>query len=306
MKIVVTGGTGFIGGTLCRALAARGDEVVVLTRYPREGPAGPLRQVGWQPGVPGSWAHELDGAEAVVNLAGEPIVGQRWTAASKHRIIGSRLDATASIVDALRRASRRPPVLINASAIGYYGPRGDEEITERDGPGSDFLAETCQRWEAAAQAAEPLGVRVMRLRIGMVLSVDGGALAKMLPAFRLGLGGPLGGGRQWLSWIQRDDLVNLILHLLQRPDASGAVNATAQNPVTMRDFAAALGQAVHRPAVFPVPGVALRLLLGEVADLLLTGQRVIPTAAVRLGYGFRYPTLPEALTACLGPRPGAG
>ena len=297
MRLVVTGGTGFIGSALCRVLEETGHELVILSRTTRPQPGGRRRLVVWQPPASGPWERELDGADGVIHLAGESVVGKRWTPAQKQRLAESRVKSTRAIVAAITRAARKPAVLLNASAIGYYGPHGDESLDEDALPGSDFLAQVCQQWEDAARDAEPLGVRVVRLRIGIVLDCDGGALAKMLPAFRLGLGGPVGTGRQWMSWIHRDDVVGLIRWALEDARVNGAMNAAAPNPVTMRQFASTLGRVLRRPAVLPVPGAMLRLLLGEMAQLLLTGQRVMPAKAQALGYGFRYPTLEEALSA---------
>lgn len=297
MKLVVTGGTGFIGRPLCQALVADGHDLVVLTRRPHA-PASQLRCQTWSAG----WESVLDDAEGVINLAGEPVVAKRWTAAQKARIASSRIDTTRALVEAMRKAPRKPRVLINASAVGYYGPRGDELVTEQDPPGDDFLSHICQQWEAAAQEAEALGVAVVRLRIGIVLAHDGGALAKMLPAFRLGLGGPLGSGRQWMSWIHRDDVIGLIRSVLATSEhfqLGLPLNATAPNPVTMREFAKTLGRVLHRPAIAPAPAWVLRLALGEMAEMLLTGQKVIPAESLLLGYAFRYPTLSEALQACV-------
>lgn len=266
-----------------------------------EGESRDRRFVAWQPPAAGAWERELDGAEGVINLAGESIVAKRWTPAQKQRMADSRVATTRALITAINRAARRPAVLISASAIGYYGPHGEEPLEEDAPPGSDFLAQLCQQWEGAARDAEPLGVRVVRLRIGLVLARDGGALAKMLPPFQWGLGGPLGSGRQLMSWVHRDDVVGLIRWALEDVRVSGALNATAPNPVTMRAFASTLGRVLHRPAIAPVPAVVLRLVLGEVAEMLVTGQRVLPAKAQQMGYPFRYATLEAALSACLAP-----
>jgi hypothetical protein len=230
----------------------------------------------------------------VVNLAGEPIAGKRWTRAQKTRLRSSRIDTTRTIVQAIADAQRKPRLLLNASAVGYYGPRGDEEVSETEPPGNDFLAGLCREWEAEALRAEPHGVAVVRLRTGIVLGKGGGALAKMIPPFKLFVGGPLGSGRQWMPWIHLDDEVGLIEHLLA-PGAGGTVNATAPEPARMKEFCAALGNALGRPSWAPVPGFVLRAAFGEMADVLLTGQRAVPAEAQRRGYRFRFPTLPEAL-----------
>ncbi len=303
MKLVITGGTGLIGRALCRALEAAGQEGGVLTRSAPRSASGRGRFVVWQPPSAGPWERELDGADGLINLAGESVAAARWTPAQKQRLIDSRLSVTRALVGAISKARCKPAVLISASAVGYYGPRGDDVIREHDAPGEDFLAKVCHQWEAAAYAARGHGVRVACLRIGLVLARDGGALARMLPAFRLGLGGPLGNGRQWVSWIHRDDLIGLIRWVLKEPRASGALNATAPNPVTMREFATSLGRALHRPALAPVPAWMLRLMLGEMADMLLTGQQAIPEVALNLRFIFRYPMLSGALEACLSVRP---
>ena len=297
MRLLVTGGTGFIGAPVCRALAAHGHTLIVLTRLPqaRTKPPG-VQALGWDsPEWPRAMAH-VDG---VIHLAGESIAGKRWMPRRKELIRTSRVQTTGRLVEAMASHPMRPAVLVNASAIGYYGPRGDEELREEEKPGKGFLAELCQAWEAEAQRAEPLGVRVVRLRIGLVLGPGGGALAKMVPPFRWCVGGPLGTGRQWVSWIHLDDVIGLIEWTLRSPHVSGAVNATAPQPVTMKTLAQELGRAMRRPAAMPVPGVILRLAFGEMADLLLTGQRVLPNRALSGGYLFHFPTLAPALKACL-------
>jgi uncharacterized protein (TIGR01777 family) len=299
MKLLVSGGTGFIGSALCRAFSQQGHELMVLTRRPDRQPAQP--GVTFVPWESGGWSQQLGGCEGMVNLAGESLMGTRWSPEQKRRIRDSRVQLTERLVATLGTLSKRPSVLINASAIGYYGPRGDEKLTEADPPGRDFLAEVCRAWEDAADRATAHGVRVVRLRIGVVLGADGGALAKMVPPFRLFLGGPIGSGRQWMSWIHRDDLIGLTGWALTNSAVRGPINATAPTPVTMREFARRVGQVLHRPSWAPVPGAVVKLLLGEVAEVLLTGQRVMPEAALRLGYRFQYRDLTAALEACLGP-----
>jgi uncharacterized protein (TIGR01777 family) len=307
MRVFVTGGTGLIGKRLVGQLLGRGDEVTVLTR--RYGAArqmfGPnCDLVEGDPTEPGAWADALGGCDAVVHLAGENVFGRRWNPAFKQLLVDSRVKSTENVVEALRRQPRRPDgqpkALVNASAIGFYGPRGDEELAEDSPPGDDFLAGLCQRWEAAARAVEPSGVRCAVVRVGVVLDKHGGALAKMMTPFKLFAGGPAGSGRQWLSWIHHDDMVGLLLLALDHPEARGPLNGTAPNPVTNRDFAKALGRALARPAFVRTPGFALRLGLGEVADVILTGQRVLPRRALALGYTFRYPTVEAALAQILG------
>jgi hypothetical protein len=295
MKLLITGGTGFIGGALCRALLQHGHELTLPTRSPQPPPSSRVRYCAWDSDV---WRAALGEAEGVINLAGEPIAGKRWTAPQKRAIRESRLATTKRLVDAMASLPRRPAVLVSASAVGYYGARGDEPLTEADPPGAGFLAELAQAWEQEAQRAQRLGVRVACLRTGVVLAPGGGALAKMVPPFRFFLGGPLGSGRQWLSWIHRDDLIRLIEWTLSRSDIAGAVNATAPEPVTMAAFCRELGRVLKRPSWAPVPAPVLRLLLGEMADMLLTGQRVVPQAALRAGYPFRFPALAEALRSC--------
>lgn len=303
MRLVLTGGTGFIGTRLRESLTEKGHEVVVLTRQAsrQNQPALRTRYSYWNPPEGGGWEKELEGMDGVINLAGEPIAGKRWTVEQKRKILESRVGATQAIVTAIRKAKRKPLFLINASAVGYYGPHGEEELTEEAGHGKDFLGEICQAWEAHALRAEDFGIRVVRLRIGIVLEKGGGALAKMLFPFSLGLGGPLGSGNQWMSWIHRDDLIGFIHFLLEKREARGAVNGTAPHPVRMGEFAETLGRVLHRPAVFPVPGFILRILLGEMADMLLTGQRVLPKRALGLGYTFKFPRLEPALEEILKP-----
>jgi uncharacterized protein (TIGR01777 family) len=234
-------------------------------------------------------------ADALVNLAGEPIAARRWRSAQKKRIRESRVEVTRALVAAVGGATQRPRILVSASAIGYYGPRGDEPLDENAPAGTGFLAEVCQAWEREALTAEPLGLRVVRLRIGIVLAAGGGALAQMIPPFRRFLGGPIGSGTQWMSWIHRDDVTGLVVDALENESYRGAVNATAPNPVTNRDFASALGAVLSRPARLRTPAWVLRLAVGEMAGLLLTGQRVLPRAAQTLGYRWRYPELGAAL-----------
>jgi uncharacterized protein (TIGR01777 family) len=289
MRVLVTGGTGFLGVPLCRALGGAGHTVTVVSRDPEHAGGS---AVGWE-----AIDAAVREADAVINLAGAPIAAGRWTAARKDQIVGSRVEATQAIVRAAAAADRRPAVLVNVSAVGYYGPHGDEPLDETAPPGAGFLADVCRAWEAEAARAEPLGLRVVRLRIGIVLAPDGGALARMLPPFRAFVGGPLGTGEQWMSWIHRDDVTGLVVAALAADGWTGAVNATAPEPVTNRDFARALGQALARPSWLRTPGGALRLALGEMAEMLLTGQRVLPRVAERLGYRFRYRELGAALRA---------
>lgn len=298
MKIVIAGGTGFLGRPLTDALARDGHDVVILTRGQNGGRTG-VRSVPWNPnGERGPWAAELDGAGAVVNLAGEPIAGKRWTATQKACILDSRIQATRSLAAAIRGATAAPQVLVNGSAVGYYGPRGDDVVTESAPAGSDFLAQVCVQWEHEALRAASDRTRVVCLRTGIVLEKDGGALPQMLPPFWFGAGGPVGSGRQYWPWIHRDDWIGLVQWAIASPAVRGAINATAPHPVTNAEFARALGRAIHRPAFMPAPGFALKLVLGEMADaLLLSGQNAVPDAAKRAGFSFRYSDVNDALRA---------
>ena len=288
--VVVTGGTGFLGRALVAALLAKGRSVAVVTRDPARAklPSG-ARAVAWEE-LPAA----VDGADAVVNLAGETIA-QRWTAAARARIVSSREEAAAKVGVALRAAKARPAVLLNASAVGFYGDRGDEELTEASPAGAGFLADTVRAWEEAARRAAPEGVRLVLPRIGVVLGEEGGALAKMLLPFRLGLGGPLGSGAQWMPWVHRDDLVALLVAALDDPRYAGPVNATTPNPSTMKEFAATHGKVLRRPAFAPAPAFAIRAAMGEMASLVLDGQRALPAKATALGFRFRFERLEAAL-----------
>lgn len=300
MRLVIAGGTGFIGSALCARLLERGHFLTILSRSPSPPTISPnQRWVTWTPPAAGHWQEAIHHADGVINLAGEPIAGKRWSAAQKERLRTSRIQTTRALVTAITGSTVRPKFLLNGSAIGYYGPHGDEILTEEAAPGGDFLARACVEWEAEARKAEEQGVRVIRLRTGIVLGRGGGALAKMVPPFKLFIGGPLGSGKQRMSWIHLDDEIDLIQFLIGHPQAQGAVNATAPNPCTMKEFCRALGAVLHRPSWAPVPAFALRLLLGEMAEMLLTGQRVIPAKARSLGYSFKHPTLLEALRGLL-------
>jgi uncharacterized protein (TIGR01777 family) len=289
MKIVVAGGSGFIGEPLVRSLVQRGDDVFVLTRSPSKVNAG--RALSWD----GAWRDDVANADAVINLAGENVGEGRWTAERKNRIVESRVKTTRALVDAMTRG-----VLVNASAIGYYGARGDEMLDENAPPGSGFLAAVVKQWEEVAREAESK-VRVAILRFGVVLAKEGGALGKMLLPFKLGAGGPIGSGEQWMSWVDRDDVIRMIEWAVDRDGARGVYNVTAPDPVRNRDFARALGRALHRPSFMPAPAFALRLLFGQMADeMLLAGQRVVPIRATAEGFVFRYATLDESVKHALG------
>jgi hypothetical protein len=301
MHIVIAGGSGFLGQLLTTALGRDGHDVTILTRdVPKLVPGGKVRFVAWTPdGTTGPWAKEIDGAGAVVNLTGESIAGRRWSAAQKQRIRDSRVLATRSIVSAIQGARQAPQALVSGSAVGYYGPRGDEVITEEEPPGRDFLAGVAAEWEAEAMRATS-ATRVACIRTGIVLHRRGGALPKMLPPFWFGAGGPVGTGRQFWPWVHWQDWVDLVRFVIRNSSASGPLNASAPNPVTNRDFARALGRALHRPALMPTPGFALKLMLGEMAEaLLLSGQRVVPAKAERLGFTFAFRDVEETLRAVL-------
>ena len=299
MRITVTGATGLIGRRLVAALQERGDEVTALSRRPEEAKRMlGVDAVGWQSETEPAPVGVLAGSDGVVHLAGEPIA-QRWTAESKKRIRSSREVGTALLVQGLERAEPRPRVLVSASAVGYYGARGAERLHENASPGTGFLAEVCEGWERAAAAAGKLDIRVVMLRTGVLLDRADGALARMLPPFRLGVGGPVAGGDQYISWIAPDDLVRLYLAALDNPEWSGPLNATAPEPVTTRRFAGALGRALHRPAGLPLPAFALRSLYGEMASVVTTGQRALPVRALERAFEFRHTTVDGALAAAL-------
>lgn len=298
MKIVVSGSTGLIGSALLQALQRRDQDVVPLVRR-RVAPGE--HALSWDP-APGTIDRAgLEGADAVIHLAGENVFG-RWSAAKKRRIRDSRVQGTRVLCDALAGLQRRPATLLAASAVGYYGDRGDEAVTEDSAPGEDFMAHLARDWEAATAPATRAGIRVVNMRIGVVLTTTGGALAMMLPAFRLGLGGPLGSGDQYLSWIALDDILNAMVHLLNNPNVVGPVNMTAPTPLTNRDFARTLGKVLRRPAVVRVPAFALRVVFGaESAELLQSGQRVLPARLAATGFDFAFRDVEQALQYLLAP-----
>ena len=300
-KVLVTGGSGMIGAALCNALIDRGYSVAGLSRNPEAASASQpaVEWYQWEPTRERPPAEAIEGAGAVINLAGEPI-NQRWNASVKERIAQSRIKATANLVDGITTADDAPRTLISGSAIGYYGNRGDELLYEDAAPGDDFLADVVIEWEAAADAAAGQGIRVVTVRTGHVLDPSGGLLGELLTPFRLGLGGPIGDGKQYMSWIHRDDEVGILLWCLENETVSGPVNGTAPNPVTNRDFAKELGRAVKRPAVVPIPGFALGVLRGpEFGKVLQEGQRVYPKVAIDGGYEFKQPELAGALANLL-------
>jgi uncharacterized protein (TIGR01777 family) len=307
MRVAITGATGLIGPALIAELTARGDEVTVLSRRPEEASralGAQVEAVGWDLMAEPAPASALAGRDAVVHLAGEN-VAQRWSAGAKQAIRDSRVVGTRHLLEGLRaleaESSRsRPRVLVSSSAIGYYGPRGEEPVDEEAPPGQDFLAQVCVAWEREAQAGADLGLRVVPVRTGVVLDRRGGALKQMLPPFRAGLGGPVAGGRQYISWIHRDDVAGLMIAALDGDHWSGPINATAPEPVTNREFSRALGRALHRPAITPVPRLAMRVLFGEMSQIVTTGARVMPAKPLVLGYRFRYGHVDQALAAALG------
>jgi hypothetical protein len=292
MTIVLAGGSGFLGRALARRLTRDGHQVVVLTRRQPQQAA----EAQWQPnGSAGNLSERLEGVDAVVNLAGEGIADRRWSAARKEALRTSRVLSTRTLVAAIAKCERPPAVFISSSGVGYYGPRGNEVITESTEPGTDFLSRMAVDWEQEAQAVTGSRTRLAIIRTGLVLSGEGGALAKMLLPFKLGLGGPLGSGTQYMPWVHIDDHVSLTMWLMATPAATGAFNVSAPNPVTNREFTRELGRALRRPAVLPAPAFALRIMLGEMAELLLTGQRAVPAHAEQLGFRFAYDRLDHAL-----------
>ncbi len=296
MQVLVTGGSGFVGTTLCTRLVKAGHAVTVLTRSQKGAerlPPGVEPCVG-DPTRPGPWQERAAGCDALVNLAGASIFN-RWTPEYKELIRSSRINTTRNLVQAMgRRWGGQPAVLVSASAVGYYGPRDGQELDEDSPPGDDFLAALCRDWEAEAMRAKELGARVVCARFGIVLGSGGGALGQMLPMFRLGLGGRLGSGGQWLSWIHQQDLVSALIFCLEK-DAAGPANCTAPSPVTNRELTSALGRVLGRPTILPAPGFAIKLVMGEMGSILLTGQRVLPSALLRAGFTFEFPELEGAL-----------
>jgi uncharacterized protein len=303
MKVAIAGATGFVGSRLVERLQTEGHQVVVLTRNPAK--AAPifsqspsLEIVAYNPTESGDWQNVISGCDGVVNLAGEAIAETRWTPERKQSLLDSRKITTQKIVEAIAKANPKPAVLVNASAIGFYGTSETATFDEASSSGDDFLAEICQTWEAEASKVKESGTRLVILRLGIVLG-DGGALGKMLTPFRLFAGGPIGSGKQWFSWIHRDDVVSLIVRALTRSDMEGVFNATAPNPVHMADMTNTLGQVINRPSWLPVPGFALEAMLGDGAKVVLEGQEVLPKRTLSTGFEYQYPTLKPALEEIL-------
>ncbi len=301
MKILVTGATGLIGRSLSRALAGEGHTIVGLSRSPERAPRLAVAEMHkWEPQAGPPPEQALNGVEAVVHLAGEPIAARRWTDEQKKQIRDSRVISTRNLVSGFRSMGAKPAALISGSAIGFYGDRGDEKLYEQSPAGRGFMSEVCQAWESESEQASRLGMRVVEVRTGVVLSTEGGALQKMLTPFKFGVGGPIGSGRQWFPWIHIDDIVGIFRHTLLASSLNGPVNGTAPEPVTNADFTKQLGRALHRPAFLPVPEFGLRALMGEMSEILLGSQRVIPQVALESKYEFIYPTLGSALKNLLG------
>jgi uncharacterized protein (TIGR01777 family) len=301
MRVTITGGTGLVGSALVAELRRRGDQVTVLSRNPdraRQTLGGDVEAVAWDPARGRAPADALSGRDAVVHLAGENLA-QRWNDDVRRRIRDSRTTGTRNLVEGIAAAEPRPETLVSGSAVGYYGDTGERQVDEDSPPGDDFLAEVCVVWEREAASAEELGLRVTRVRNGVVLDKRGGALSKMLTPFRLGGGGPVAGGKQFMAWIHLDDLVAILLNALDDERYAGAVNATAPEPVRNAEFAKALGRALHRPAVAPIPGFAIRALYGDMAQLVTDSNRVVPRRARELGFEHRHPDLDEALRSVL-------
>ncbi len=299
--VLVSGATGFLGKVLCQTLKERGLAFTAFSRRPDRAKTlvpGVKEVYRWRPKLELAPVAAIQSAQAIVHLAGETVAG-RWTKDKKKAIRESRIVGTQHLVEAIGDAKSKPGVLVCASAVGYYGNRGEAELTEDSGPGDDFLAELCQAWEAEAKRAEELGVRVVMLRTGVVLGLGGGALQQMLLPFKMGLGGPVGNGQQWMPWVSLDDVIGIILHAIGVTDVKGPVNVTAPNPVRNSEFTKTLGKVLHRPAFLPVPPFVLKVLLGEFADVLLASQRILPTRIQQWGYAFRHPTVEEALRAVL-------
>jgi len=302
MRVIITGGTGLIGRALAADLAFELDEVIVLTRHPERATRLPkgVRAEGWDGRTAAGWGGLADGADVIINLAGESIAAGRWTAARKRRILESRVNAGRAVVEAVKAATRKPGIVIQASAVGYYGPHGDEEVIETTPAGKDFLADVCREWEASTVEVETLGVRRVVLRTGIVLSRVGGPLPLMRLPFLFFVGGPLGSGRQWFPWIHIADEIGAIRFAMKKTEAQGVFNLCSPNPLTNTDFSRALAKVMRRPAFMPAPAFAVRLMLGELSTLLLDGQREIPQRLQQLDFSFRFSEAEAALRDLLG------
>lgn len=298
MRVIITGGTGLIGSALAASLIADGHEVIVLSRSP-ERHAGTVPEgvqlVAWDAKTAEGWGRLADGAGAIVNLAAQNLADGRWTEARKQSILDSRTQGAAAVLQAVEQAEQKPGVVIQSSAVGYYGLRGDEEITEADGPGDDFAAKVCEAWEEAAAPIAEAGSRLVVIRTGVVLDEEEGALPRMVQPYKMFVGGPVGSGRQYLSWIHLDDVVAGIRFLIDREDAEGAVNLCAPNPMPNADFGRAIGTVLGRPSAIPAPSFALKALFGEMSTVVLEGQRVLPARLQEMGFTFRYPEAEPAL-----------
>ncbi len=309
MKVLVTGATGFVGKSLVQRLLGEGHEVSFLTRAPEKAKGkfpAEVQAFAWNPEMEPAPVAAFDGVDAVIHLAGEGVAEKRWSANQKRKILDSRVLGTRNLVETMMGLSKKPSVLVSASAIGIYGDRGDERLTENSQSATGFLVDVCKQWEDEAQRVESAGIRRVSIRIGIVLEQGGGALKPMLPLFKMGVGGPIGTGRQGMSWIHRDDLVSLLVFAAKTPSLSGPVNGTSPHPVSNAEFSKALGQAVHRPAFLPAPAFALRLAMGEMADIVLHSQYVLPAKATGAGFTFKFTSVLEALDDVCKKREQAG
>jgi uncharacterized protein len=300
MKILITGATGLIGRAICRRLVDEAHQIIVLSRRPESGRVVEgVQVVGWEPllGPPESGVWE--GVDAVIHLAGEPVAASRWTDEQKRRIRDSRVIGTRHLIEGIKGATDRPKILVSGSAVGFYGNRGDEHLDERSAPGQGFLPEVCQQWESEALRGREMGLRVVLVRTGVVLSTNGGALEKMLLPFKLGLGGRMGDGRQWFPWIHIDDIAGIFCHALFSNGLSGPINGVASGIVTNAEFTDELAAALRRPVIFSVPELVLKIVMGEMAEVVLHSQRVIPRVAMDSGYRFRFQMLSSALRSLL-------
>lgn len=298
MRVLVTGATGLIGQQICEELRQEGHETVILSRRPSGVKTGPgITAYAWDPEQGNPPAEAWDGVDAVIHLAGEPVAGARWTNDQKRRIRDSRVTGTKNLVDGMKGLASRPRVFISASAVGFYGDRGEEDLDERSSPGNGFLSDVCREWEDEALKAEQAGIRVGLVRIGVVLSREGGALEKMLLPFKLGLGGQLGDGRQWFPWIHVDDIVGIFKHALVNENVRGPINGVAPGIVSNAEFTKQFAGALNRSVFFPVPAFAMRMMMGEMAIVVLSSQKVVPKVALDTGYDFKFPQLGEALNS---------